>query len=965
MQPSVALVQAARIPIATYRLQFNRSFTFVDARAIVPYLHALGISDCYASPYLCAVPGSPHGYDVVDPTRLNPEVGTDAHYWSWIEALRAHGMGHILDLVPNHMGIAKSANPWWLDVLEHGPSSCFAHVFDIEWHPVKAELADKVLLPILGDQYGGVLESSGLRVERRGGAFEAVYGDERLPIAPDTYPMIAGDLEAWIAAQGADVRADAEQLRQILADAGTLPPRTTREPGAMAARARDTAAIKQRLAALIERSAAVRAEIDARVARLNGRAGDPASFDALDRLLDAQSYRLANWRVASEEINYRRFFDINQLAAVRMEDPAVFELCHRFVFELVGRGGPTGLRIDHVDGLYAPADYLARLRTRTAEARPGAPPLFLIVEKILGPDEPLPRDWPVDGTTGYEFAAAANGLFVDGRNERAFDDLYRHVVHDRRKRPSFADLVYRCKKLIMHETMSGDINSLGHQLNRFSEHNRHFRDFTLYSLTATLREVMACFPVYRTYVRPGAPAGERDRRVIAEAIADARRRSSGIDAEVFAFVGRLLLMERALPPPDQEDERARLVGKFQQITGPVAAKAIEDTALYIYNRLVSLNEVGADPRVFGLGPAALHAWMARRQAEWPASLSTTATHDSKRGEDVRVRIDALSELPGAWKAAVARWRTVNRRFRTEIDGRPAPGANEEYLLYQTLVGAWPFEIEAAALPSFRERMIAYMIKALREANVHTSWLAPDEKYEQAAARFVASILDPRTGHAFLQAFVPFQARVAALGIYNSLSQLLIKTTAPGVPDFYQGAELWDLHLVDPDNRQPIDYAARRRILDALLAAEPDAGDLFARRTDGRLKMFVTARALAARARRRLLFERGGYVPAAAAGARQECVFAFLRRDDASAALTCVPRLIATLTPDAAVAPLGRAVWGDTRLQLPADLAGVPLRDVFTGAVHAARPDRASASLDVGEIFERLPVALLVTPIDAP
>jgi (1->4)-alpha-D-glucan 1-alpha-D-glucosylmutase len=958
-----------RLPLATYRLQFNSQFTFRDARAIVDYLHALGITDAYASSYLRAVPGSPHGYDVADPTRLNPEIGTDAEYWAWIDALRARGMGHVLDLVPNHMGIAKSANPWWLDVLENGPSSRFARFFDIDWRPVKTELHDKVLIPILGDQYGEVLERQELTLTFDDGAFAVRYYDDMLPIAPDTYPLIfSADLEAWIANREDASRTDGDELQSIFTSAANLPPRSSREADAIATRARDKDVVKRRLAALAARSTAVAGLIAACLRRINGRAGDPRSFDLLDRLLNDQSYRLAHWRVASEEINYRRFFDVNQLAALRMQDPVVFDEVHRFVFELVRRGAATGLRIDHVDGLYAPSDYLHRLQARCAEATAASADrsFFIVVEKILGGDEQLPRDWATAGTTGYEFAAIVNNLFIDRRNERALDDIYTHFIHERRERHSFADLAYRSKKRVMHETMSGDINALGHQVNLFSERNRHFRDFTLYSLIAALKEVIACFPVYRTYIRPGEPVSSRDRQYVTDALRCARQRASGVPPVIFDFLGRLLLHETMGRTPEECGARARFVGTFQQITSPVAAKGIEDTALYIYNRLLSLNEVGADPRTFGADPAAVHDWMARRRTDWPAALSTTSTHDTKRGEDVRARLNVLSELPGAWKSAVAKWRAVNRRFRIDVDGRAAPDANEEYFLYQTLIGAWPFETDAETAARFSTRIVEYMTKALREAKVHTSWLTPETVYEQAVTRFIHAILDRRRPNLFLQAFQPFQTRVAEIGIYNSLAQLLLKITAPGVPDFYQGTELWDLTLVDPDNRRPVDYARRQHLLADLtesathMSEETDRiAGLLEHRRDGRIKLFVMTQALATRARLRQVFELGDYLPLTTTGSRRECVFAFARRHEEGIAVTCVPRLIATLTPDASGPPLGQGIWGDTRIELPFDWAG-PLHDAFTRAPIETGATNGDRSISAAAVFARLPIALLVS-----
>jgi (1->4)-alpha-D-glucan 1-alpha-D-glucosylmutase len=954
---------AARVPTATYRLQFNAKFTFRDAHAIVDYLESLGISDCYASSYLKAVPGSMHGYDVADPTLLNPEIGSEDDYWAFIRALKAHGMGHVIDIVPNHMGIAKSSNPWWLDVLENGPSSRFARFFDIEWTPVKDELADKVEIPTLGDQYGAVLERQELTLTYRDGGFVVCYYDDWVPIAPDTIGRILSPgLDEWIEQNVADV-ADADELRLIITAAEHLPPRTTRDPQQIAARWREKEVVKRQLAALVERSASVREYIDRALERMNGVKGQPRSFDELDALLNQQSYRLAHWRVASEEINYRRFFDVNQLAALRMEDPAVFDQVHRFVFELVGRGAATGLRIDHVDGLFAPGDYLRRLQTRAAEVLNLDPaidrPLFLVVEKILGAGEQLP-DWEVHGTTGYEFGALINGLFVDARNERALDTIYARFLRQRREELSFDDLAYRSKKLVMHATMSGDINSLGHQLNRFSERNRHFRDFTLYNLISTIKEVIACFPVYRTYISETDPVSEHDRRYIAQAVRAARRRAPGTTPLVFDFVEQLLLKRTRVYTPEECEQRAKFIGKFQQITSPVSAKGIEDTALYVYNRLLSLNEVGSDPTRFGVSPEAAHRWLAERQRRWPNALSATSTHDTKRGEDVRARLNVLSEIPVEWKEAVTKWRALNRRFKSESNGATAPDPNEEYFIYQTLVGAWPFDESDES--RFAERLKQYLSKALREAKVHTSWLSPDEAYEAKVLRFVDTILDRR--RPFLAAFRPFQQRVAEIGIYNSLSQLVLKATAPGVPDFYQGTELWDLAFVDPDNRNPVDYERRRALVAELTAANGAEGavarQLVANRCCGRIKVFTTVRALQARRAAGSLFESGAYVPLATRGAQSESLFAFARTNADRLAVTCVPRLIARLAGDAGRPPLGATVWGDTTVQLPAEAAGLRLCDVFTNRRFVPCAGSNSATLAAAELFADFPVALLMS-----
>jgi (1->4)-alpha-D-glucan 1-alpha-D-glucosylmutase len=953
---------APRVPVATYRLQFNSLFTFRDATRIVDYLSTLGISDAYASSYLKAVPGSTHGYDVADPTRLNPEIGTDEEYWQWIDALHARSMGHVLDLVPNHMGIAKSANPWWMDVLENGPSSRHAQAFDITWRPLKDELADKVLIPTLGDQYGAVLERKELQLAYRDGAFIVRYFDEWFPIAPDTYGrIVAPALDAWVAEEGDSIdSADSDELRSIINAAEHLPLRSAADAESISTRAREKEIIKRRLDQLVTRCPSLRTRLDRTLERFNGTAGHPRSFDALDSLLDAQSYRLAHWRTASEEINYRRFFDVNQLAALRMEDPAVFEDVHRFVFELIERGAATGLRVDHVDGLFAPGGYLRRLQKRAALALglgdDAAAPLYVVVEKILGADEQLSRDWPVHGTTGYEFAAQVNGLFVDRRHERALDRVYERFT-GLRGSGGFADLAYACKKRVMHETMSGDINSLGYQLNRFSERNRHFRDFTLYSLIATIKEVIACFPVYRTYITDEGPLTEHDRRYVTSAIEAAKRSSPALNRLVFDFLKRILLHDTGADHPAEAEDRQRFVGKFQQITSPIAAKGIEDTALYVHNRLISLNEVGADPTIFGIEPDRLHRWMAERQQYWPGGLSTTSTHDTKRGEDVRARIDAISELPGEWKAAVSKWRALNRRLKTMVNGRLAPDANEEYLFYQTLVGAWPFE--GVDDPALTGRLTDYMLKAMREAKVNTSWLTPDEEYERGVVAFIGRIMP--ADRPFLRAFWPFQRRVAEIGIVNSLAQLLIKMTAPGVPDLYQGTELWDLSLVDPDNRRPVDYEQRMAMLDTLPVPSVDAASLIvAGRHDGRIKLFTIKQALEVRRTLRSLFAEGRYVPLTTSGAQAEHVFAFARVHEDTVAITCVPRLVAGLPGSCRTPPVGRDCWGDTTVILPTELFAGSLTSVFTAAAVVPRDERdGERRLEVAELFAHFPIALLV------
>jgi len=952
----------AIVPAATYRLQFNKSFTFDDATAVVDYLDRLGISHCYASSYFKAVPGSTHGYDVADPTRLNPEIGDRASYDRWVAALRGHGMGHIIDMVPNHMGIAQSANPWWQDVLENGPSSQYASYFDIDWHPLKPELENKVLLPILGDSYGAVLERQEIQLRYTNGAFTAHYFETVLPIAPGTYDRILELDDDTLLAEIGETD-DGLEFLSIITAIRNLPGRAAQTPQTRAERNREKEVIKKRLARLTAASAAVLAHIEGSVTTFNGRKDDPRSFDRLDALLSAQPYRLAYWRVAAEEINYRRFFDINDLAALRMEDPAVFERTHAFAFELLRDGCIDGIRIDHVDGLYDPGDYLDRLQTRARDVRPDLfsddKRMYLIVEKILGLDEWLPA-WPVEGTTGYDFLVRVNGLFVNGRNERAVNEAFERFT---RLRAPFREFAYRSKQLILRMSMASELQVLAHGLNRFSERNRHSRDFTLNLLVYAMREIIASFPVYRTYVNGREPdVSAHDRRYIDNAVNEAKRRNPRHPGVVFEFVRSLLLKNAGYIPEEERGEHLKFVSKFQQVTSPVTAKGIEDTALYIYNRLVSLNEVGGEPDKFGVTPEALHAWLADRARRWPHSLSAMSTHDTKRSEDVRARINALSEIPSEWRQAAGRWARLNRKARTLIDGESYPSRNEEYLFYQTLIGTWPMhEMSDEDEREYLRRIREYMLKTMREAKVFTSWLSPSEPHENAMTRFVETALSP-ANVAFRRDFLELASRVARYGIYNSLAQLAIKIAAPGVPDFYQGTELWDFSLVDPDNRRAVDYKRRRELLDALLdpAAAEQAGfvrDLLAHPEDDRLKLFATAMMLRTRRAAHDVFRCGRYEALAIDGGARDHVFAFARVHGTRQVIVAVPRLVATLKPDGG-APVGD-IWGETRIAVP-DEGPRCYQQAFTATCVAVVEEDGRRWVRAADAFSQFPVAFLET-----
>jgi (1->4)-alpha-D-glucan 1-alpha-D-glucosylmutase len=983
----------ARARHATYRLQLGGALGFDAVADLAPYLSDLGVSDAYLSPCFKCGPGSTHGYDVTDYNAFNPEVGSEASFNRMAAELAARGLGLVLDLVPNHMGIAGDSNPWWLDVLENGPISPRAAFFDIEWRPVKGELYDTVLLPVLSDQYGRVLEAQQLEVELSEGAFFVRHAGARLPLSPDTYPQILAHNLDPLAERLGNEHAGLGELRSILTALDHLPGRTETDPARIMERLREKEIIKRRLAALVKESEEIREFVEDNVRVVNGTPGEPASFDPLDRLLSAQSYRLADWRVAGDEVNYRRFFDVSHLAAVRMELPEVFEAAHQLVLRLVGEGKVAGLRIDHPDGLYAPAEYFRRLQEGAAlstarrlvpdlspsdlealtahyrahvVANPiaaDARPLWIAAEKILTPGELLPEWWTVAGTTGYDFLASVNGLFVDRGTSRRMTSIYTRFSG---VGPGMADQSYAAKRLIMQVSMASEVNQLGQHLDRISERNRLFRDFTLPSLVRALREVIAAFPVYRTYVgdEEGEPTA-RDRAYIEQAVAEAKRRNPTVNVSVFDFVRDVLLL-RHPGAADQAEraERRHFAMRFQQTTGPVTAKGVEDTAHYRYNRLVSLNEVGSDPARYGESPAAFHEKNARRLMRWPEAMLATSTHDTKRGEDVRARVNVLSEVPERWGAEVRRWREIARRFKRDVDGEAAPDKNDEYLLYQTLVGAWPQRADDEALPVFTARIRAYMLKATKEAKRHTSWVNPSGEYDEAVEVFVTRLLAP--GSPFLEASRPFREVVARCGAINSLAQTVLKIAAPGIPDFYQGSELWDLSLVDPDNRRPVDFARRRSLLDELtrrIAAESSdlsglCRELLLAWPDGRVKLYVIHRALTLRRARPRLFGLGTYVPLAAEGAHAAHVVAFARQNGPDVIVAVAPRLSARLTDFGARWPLGTEVWGETWLSLgDAGLAGT-YRDRFTGRRTEVVARDGAPALSVGELLHVLPVALL-------
>ena len=954
----------ARVPLSTYRLQFNLNFTFKQAAEIVPYLFELGISDLYASPYLKARPGSLHGYDISDHNHLNPEVGEPEDHQAMTLALRDLGMGHLLDIVPNHMGIGEVSNKWWMDVLENGPSSPYAPYFDIDWEPLKSDLTGKVLLPVLGDQFGRVLERGELKLSFESDRFRMNYFENVYPVSPRSSSLVLRSVLAGMLKHGSGEDEDVIELESIVTALEHLPPRDRTDTASVAERRRESFVSRRRLRNLYESSEAFRRALEEALNAYNGRVGEPHSFDQLERVLDDQPYRLAYWRVAAEEINYRRFFDINDLAGIRVERGDVFQATHKLILQLMAEKKVTGLRIDHPDGLFDPDAYLRKLQDEASKAA-GEGPVYVLVEKILTGEEPLPESWPVAGTVGYEFANRLNGLFVATANEVAMTETYRDFVGHT---TDFERLVYEKKKLILRVALASELNVLAYLLNRISEKNRRFRDFTLGSLTDALRETIACFPVYRTYIDAvSGHVSPSDSEQINRALRTAIRRNRATSPTIFEFIRSILLLQW----PDDltaeaREEHARFVMKFQQLSGPVMAKGVEDTSFYIYNRLISLNEVGGEPDRFGIEPEEVHTWLTVRRSIWPYAMNSSSTHDTKRSEDVRARINVLSECPAEWREHVRRWAAANAELKGTSEDEPIPDDNDEYLLYQTLVGAWPLEaLDEEGRVSFTARVQAYMEKATREAKLHTSWINPNEEYDRNLKEFIGRILDVGSGAEFQSDLAGFQERIAAAGMYNSLSQTLLKLALPGVPDIYQGQEVWDFSLVDPDNRRAVDYPLRSRLLEEIKrrSLEEDRrgellNEVISSWKDGRIKLLVTHLLLQERLANPDLFLEGDYLALEVTGQRAEHVFAFARRTESRAMIVVAPRLPWTFREATGSGFEVVAAWGDTAVLLPADLQEGDFASLFTGAKVRPGSSDGSPSVAVGELLGGFPVALL-------
>ena len=957
-------------PRATMRLQFSTSFPFSAAADLVPDLAAMGISHLYASPILAAREGSTHGYDIVDHNTLNEEFGGRAEFDRLVDALHRYGMGLIIDFVPNHMGVGYNDNAWWLNVLEWGEHSPYAGFFDIDWRSSEQTLRGKVLVPVLGEPYGTILESGQLRLafSREDGGFSVHYYEHRFPVSPRHYGPILNEV---MDTYGATTDEHTTALADLSRGFGRL--RQGRSAAAQAVAIQRASELKGALAEMVREDDDLAAAIDTVCAAWNGTVGDPRSFDRLHRLLERQAYRLAYWRLAANEINYRRFFDINDLAAIRMERPAVFEITHQLVFRLIHEGAVQGIRLDHIDGLLDPKQYLARLQDAAAYrlvGRGGPPaehreavldqPLYVVVEKILAHHEHLRADWAVSGTTGYDHMAVVNAVLTDPAGEDPLTRTYEDFIGDRR---DFERLVIDAKYRTMQETLSSELNVLANRLSRLAKRHRRTRDLSRLALRTALMDIVAHFPVYRSYA-DSRGVSDADRRDIEWAAGRARSAARTVDTTAYDFVQAVLtgdLLEH-YPGQFRRREVVDLAMKIQQFTAPVMAKSVEDTAYYRDARFVARNEVGAEPDQFYASVQAFHYANRARLDEHPFAMVTTATHDHKRGEDVRARLAVLSELPALWAEWIERMAEYGSVFVTPRDEGPAPTLRDQYLLLQTVVGTWPMDLSGPEFPGldeYRERIQAYAIKAVREAKLETSWTRSDAEYETALRRYVDGLLNPARSSTMLRVIGEIVSQLLVPGAVNGLSQKLLTLTVPGVPDLYQGTDGWDLSLVDPDNRRPVDFDLRRR----WISRTAEAPDARARRLldgwrSGEIKHVVVRAALRLRKEVPDVFAAGDYEPLEIAGERADHLIAYARRGAGTTVVVAVPRCVAPLVADTDVPHVPPERWGDTRILLPDSPAGEISDRISEDAVAPIRTADGPA-LPAQTVFRRLPVALLV------
>lgn len=936
-----------KIPSATYRIQFNSQFNFHDAEKIIPYLKKLGISDVYASPILKARSGSTHGYDVVDYHQINPELGSEEDFKTLVSNLQELGMGWVQDIVPNHMAY-DSQNKYLMDVLENGPYSDYFDYFDIDWEHPYTDIKGKILTPLLGDFYSTCLENNEIKLRYDEAGFSINYYQLKIPLRIESYSkLIEYDFKRVSDILGEEHN-DIVKMLGILYIINNIAQVTDKKK-----RKEQSNFVKTILGELYRGNSVIQDFIDTNIKIFNNEIEPQNDYNLLDELLSDQFFRLSFWKVGAEELNYRRFFTINELICLKNEKPEVFEDTHKLIIELVNAGLITGLRIDHIDGLYNPTEYLERLREKTGD-------IYIVVEKIIelekayfSRQEEMPITWPIQGTSGYDFLDSVNSIFVFYQEEapEKITNIYHKFTN---KKKPYQEILIDKKRLIADKNLAGDVENLANFLKKIAGKYRYGRDFTLNGLRKAIIEVLVFFPVYRSYITC-EEIQDSDREYIQEAIQKAKAQMPQLVNE-FNFIQKILLLEDQACLSEEERELwLHFVMKFQQASSPLTAKGVEDTALYVYHRLISLNEVGGNPDLLGISAGVFHYFNQKRQDHWTHSLNATSTHDTKRSADVRSRINVLSEIPEEWESEVMTWQDLNSSHKHRTHQKMIPDGNDEYFLYQTLIGTFPFNQED--YPEFIERIKNYVIKAVREAKVHTAWLKPDLEYEEKFTHFVETILQPSEENLFLEKLRYFHEKIAYYGVFNALSQTLLKITSPGVPDFYQGTELWDFSLVDPDNRRPVDFAKRISLLEELQQqAESDIlglmKQLLTNYQDGRIKLFLTYRTLLARQQHLDLFQKGAYIPLEVIGKYQEHLIAFARYYNQTTAITLVPRFLTRLI-DPYHPPLGSEVWGDTQLVIP---------HTFQANWTDALSDRQIAPanvISIGEILQHFPVALLI------
>ena len=973
--PEEAII--SKIPDCTYRLQFNQNFTFRNAAELIPYLKELGISHCYASPLLCARENSTHGYDIINHNAFNPSLGSKEDFYYFVNQLRKNDMGLIVDIVPNHMGISKE-NHWWMDVLENGPASEYSEYFDIDWEPLKPELKNKVLVPVLGEHYGNILASGQLKFKfsRNTGKIIIYYYEHEFPVNPSSYAGILSYREEVLASRLGSSNPDFLEYKSIITEFKNLPANTEKNPELLRERKRETDIALKRLSKICQSNYVIEEFIKENLYDFQPKPEDPVSHVRMHNLLEEQAYRLAYWRVSSDEINYRRFFDVNDLAGISVEIPAVFTNTHRFIFELIEQRQIDGLRIDHPDGLFNPAQYFYRLQEEAARRlgisfNPAEEtlcgndrlPIYVVVEKILAPFERLPENWAVSGSVGYEFLNAVNNLFICKDNDKKLSKIYSKFINNT---IDFHEMVVECKKLIMKSSLTGELNVLSNYINKISESYYISRDYTLNSLRNALEEIIAHFPVYRTYISEKDKTS-KDIDYIKWAVGAAKKRSFSTDPAIFDFIEKILIAEfEDNKESSAYQEILKFAMKFQQYTGPLMAKGLEDTSFYRYNRLISINEVGGEPANFGLSVYEFHQQNIARFNYCPHNMLNSSTHDTKRSEDVRARISVLSEIPELWQKKVNRWSQLNKMKKSRVDKSFYPDKNDEYLFYQTLIGIWPGKfLDKDELDAMINRIEQYMLKAIREAKNHTSWLNINQAYEDAICNFIRRVLTSPEKHPFWKEFISFQQEIILRGYLNSISQCVLKFTCPGVPDIYQGNELFDFSLVDPDNRRPVNYQHSQHMLDQVKSLihlnlenkniEPTQfHSILMPLESGAMKIFITAATLKFRNAHSDLFKYGNYIPLQTEGEKAENIVAFIRKYKGEAIIVIVPRLMYSLVSKDNILPVSSDLWKDTKVIIPEEYKHYNWSNIYT------KEYIADLEVDIlaGKLLNILPVAVI-------